>query len=147
MVEFRRLDIEKKIENLKTPSAPGPDGISGEFLKGLKTSVSLPLSIIFTASMIESVVPADWKMAHVTPIYKSKGSKAQAGNYRPVSLTSICCKVMESLIRDRIIEHLDRSHMINPSQHGFMKKKSCTTNLMSFWKERRKQRINENQWT
>ena len=132
MVEFRRLDIEKKIENLKTPSAPGPDGIPGEFLKSLKTSVSLPLSLIFTASLKESVVPSDWKMANVSPIYKSKGSKSQAGNYRPVSLTSISCKIMESIIRDAIIEHLDRSHMINPSQHGFMKKKSCTTNLIEF---------------
>ena len=61
--------------------------------------------MIMQKSMDTSVVPTDWKIANITPIYK-KGSKAEAGNYRPVSLTSICCKIMESVIRDDLVEHL-----------------------------------------
>ena len=81
--------------------------------------------------MESSEVPADWKMANVTPIFK-KGSKSKAENYRPVSLTSIPCKVMESIIRDEIIDHLTTNSLIKSSQHGFMKNKSCTSNLLEF---------------
>ncbi len=66
-------------------------------------------------------MPQDWKEANVTPIYK-KGTKSSPGNYRPVSLTSISCKLMESILRDAIKD----------SQHGFMKDKLCVTNLLEF---------------
>jgi hypothetical protein len=49
--------------------------------------------------MATGIVPKNWKEAIVTPIYK-RGPKAEPGNYRPVSLTSVPCKVMESLIKD-----------------------------------------------
>ena len=80
---------------------------------------------------IQGIVPEEWKEAKVVPIYK-KGSKTASGNYRPVSLTCICCKMIESLIKDDIMQHLNRNRLINNSQHGFMKGKSCTTNLLKF---------------
>ena len=70
-------------------------------------------------------------MENVTPIF-IKGSKGDPGNYRPVSLTSVCCKMMESIIRDAITEHLDLNKLINASQHGFSKGRSCATNLLEF---------------
>ena len=79
----------------------------------------------------EGVVPEDWRTANVSPIYK-KGAKHSPGNYRPVSLTSVCCKMMESILKDDIVEHLDRHKIINASQHGFMRGKSCTSNLLHF---------------
>ena len=91
----------------------------------------VPLSIIFNKSMNEGCVPQDWKLANVTPIFK-KGSKSKPENYRPVSLTSISCKLMESIIRDQVVSHLEINHLIKASQHGFMKNKSCTTNLLEF---------------
>ena len=81
--------------------------------------------------MEEGRVPEDWKMENVTPIFK-KGSKGDPGKYRPVSLTSVCCKMMESIIRDAITEHLDMNKLINASQHGFSKGRSCATNLLEF---------------
>ena len=57
--------------------------------------------------------------AHVSPIFK-KGAKGDPGNNRPVSKTSIVCKLLESIIRDKITEHLDQNKLINPSQHGFV---------------------------
>ena len=81
--------------------------------------------------MQESNVPQDWKVANVTPIFK-KGSKGSPGNYRPVSLTSIPCRLMESVMRDELVEHLLQNNLIKSSQHGFMKNKSCTTNLLEF---------------
>jgi len=76
-------------------------------------------------------VPDDWKRANVTPIFK-KGSKADPGNYRPVSLTSVCCKMLESLIKDEMMSHLEKNNLITASQHGFFPGRSCTTNLLEF---------------
>ena len=65
------------------------------------------------------------------PIYK-KGAKDQPGNYRPVSLTSVCGKILESIIKDDVVKHLDRYGLIKRTQHGFMRGRSCTSNLLSF---------------
>ena len=72
-----------------------------------------------------------WKSATVSPIYKS-GSKNDPANYRPISLTSQLCKVLESLMRDRIVRHLENNQLIGETQHGFRKGRSCLTNVLSF---------------
>ncbi len=66
------------------------------------------------------------------PIFE-KGAKSEPGNYRPVSLTLVCCKIFESLIRDDLMSHLLSNNLLKDSQHGFMSKKSCTTNLLEFF--------------
>ena len=128
---IRERDVRQKIRNLKKESAAGPDSIGPALLKELQEELVPALTVIFRKSIQEGVVPGDWKVANVTPIFK-KGSKAVASNYRPVSLTSVACKVMESIIRDAVTDHLDRHHLIRNSQHGFMKNRSCTTNLLEF---------------
>jgi hypothetical protein len=67
----------------------------------------------------------------VTPINK-KGTKCDPGNYRPVSLTSVPCKILESLIREKIIDHHMKNNLIQESQYEFMHRNSCATNLISF---------------
>ena len=79
-------------------------------------------------------MPEDWKLANVTAIHK-KGPKDIVSNYRPVSLTSQVCKVMEAIIRDSIVEHLKRHKLIKESQHGFTRGRSCLTNLLKFLEE------------
>jgi hypothetical protein len=73
----------------------------------------------------------DWK---TTKVYK-KGPKGNPGNYQPVSLTSVQCKIMESILKTRIMEHLLDNKLICPSQHGFMPGKSCALNLTVFLKK------------
>ena len=82
----------------------------------------------------EGTVPPDWKLANVAPIFK-KGSKGCVGNYRPVSLTCVLCKVMESILRDAMVLHLSQFNFIRASQHGFMARKSCLTNLLEYLEE------------
>ena len=123
--------VQEKISKLKSNSAPGPDGITPRFLKDHSDILSIPLSIIFNKSMYTSTVPKDWKDANVTPIFK-KGAKSSPDNYRPISLTSVPCKIMESIMRDKMVDHLLVNKLIQNSQHGFMQKKSCTTNLLEF---------------
>ena len=130
-VTFTSSEVSKKIEKMKIGS-PGPDGITVNFLKATQQVISEPLALIFTKSMNEGSVPLSWREANVTPIFK-KGSKTETCNYRPVSLTSVVCKLMETIIRDQLIQHLEINALINPTQHGFMKHKSCTTNLLEFF--------------
>ena len=84
--------------------------------------------------MKEGSVPPDWKLANVTPIFK-KGSKGDPANYRPVSLTSVCCKVMESIIRDSTVEHLSRHKLIRSTQHGFVNGRSTQSNLLEYMEQ------------
>ena len=123
--------IIEKIKNLKENSAAGPDGVGPKFLKTTMREIAKPLCIVFKLSLSTGEVPRDWKHARVTPIFK-KGPKGVPGNYRPVSLTSIPCRILEAIIKDDMMEHLKNNQLLKDSQHGFLKGKSCTTNLTVF---------------
>ena len=79
-------------------------------------------------------VPRDWKLANVTAVYK-KGKKTSPSNYRPISLTINLCKVFELIVRDKMIEHIEKFKLIANTQHGFVRKKSCLTNVLVFMEE------------
>lgn len=97
----------------------------------------MPLSIIFQKSLNEGVLPSDWLRACITAIHK-KGEKGIADNYRPVSMTSIICKLMESIVRDKLVEHMIKNDIFSKNQHGFVPLRDCMTNLlicMEKWSE------------
>ena len=77
------------------------------------------------------IVPVDWKTAHVAPIFK-KGDPLTPSNYRPVSLTSIPCKLLEHIVHSNVITHMLENKILCDNQHGFRKKRSCETQLVSF---------------
>jgi hypothetical protein len=78
-------------------------------------------------SLLTGIVPLEWKKANITAIFK-KGLKELTCNYRPTSLTSHVCKIMESVIKDSIMKHLQEKGLINSTQHGFWTKRSWLTN-------------------
>jgi len=116
---------------MKPSKAAGVDELVSSFLKGCAPGVIDPLVCLIRKSLQETRVPLDWKMANVTSIFK-KGSRGDPANYRPVSLTSNVCKIMERIIKEEIVHHLQRNSIIKDSQHGFRNKKSCLTNLLEF---------------
>ena len=130
-ITVTKKQVTEKIENLKKTNSCGPDGITNLILHTFKNEVAGPLTKIFNKSLSSGTVPEDWKYANVTPIFK-KGSKGKAENHRPIALTSVPCKILESLIKDIIVDHLDMHNLIKSSQHGFRKGRSCTTNLLDF---------------
>ncbi|KAF7251754.1 Sec1 family domain-containing protein 1 [Varanus komodoensis] len=87
-----------------------------------------PLALIFNESWKRRKMPDDWRRANVVPVFK-KGKKDEPGNYRPVSLTAVSGKIMEQIIKKSICKHLGEIAVINRRQHGFIKNKSCQTNL------------------
>ena len=123
--------VKKKLSNLKPTAAPGPDGVWTRILHKLADVLAKPLSMIFTKLFAEGCVPSIWKKANVCPIFK-KGVKGDTGNYRPVSLTCVIGKVMESLLRDSVVKHLVLHQLIRASQHGFMLGRSTLTNLLAY---------------
>ena len=123
--------VFKKLGQLKDNKAPGPDRLSPNILKEIKMEISEPLCSIFNRYLQDSSVPEDWKIANVTPIFKT-GSKLSAGNYKPVILNSQVVKIMESYLKDIIIEYLNKYRLIKDSQHSFTSKRSCLTNLWVF---------------
>ena len=133
-VEITEEKVKAKLQKLRPDSAPGPDRLWPRVLVSLADVLASPLALVYTKCLGEGTVPPDWKLANVAPIFK-KGSKGSVGNYRPVSLTCVLCKVMESILRDAIVLHLDHHNLIRPSQHGFMARKSCLTNLLEYLEE------------
>ena len=132
--EFTENSILKVLENINIYKTPGPDGIAPRVLKETKNEICKPLSIIFNKSLNSGKIPRDWKLANVTPIQK-KGNKAQPCNYRPISLTSIVGKIMETIMRDKLVNFLEENSLIKNSQHGFRNKRSCLTNLLDFYND------------
>ena len=125
-------DVAKGLQKLNVNKACGPDKLYPRILKELSDVITKPLHIIFNKTLKEGRVPNDWKLANVTPIFK-KGSRNIRSNYRPVSLTSVVCRILESIIRDTVTNFLDEHNLIRNTQHGFSKGKSCQTNLLTFF--------------
>ena len=121
----------QKLAKLKVDKSPGVDGIHPKLLFELRHELAKPIAELFIKSLNQGDVPRDWRDASITALFK-KGNRSDPGNYRPVSLTSIICKIMESIIKDKIVEHLQKFKLLNDSQHGFIKGKSCLTNLLEY---------------
>ena len=130
-VTFEVADVGKLLKQVNPYSAMGPDYIHPCILKEAADTLGLPLLSLFSDSLSTGVLPAAWKEAHVTPIYKS-GDRHSPASYRPISLTSIPCKILERLIKKAILTHLQRNELISDSQHGFLPGRSCTTNLLLY---------------
>ena len=96
--------IAKKIKKMKNNKSPGVDGIPPKLVKEIVEQISTPLAKLFNLS-VEGIVPSEWKEANITPLFK-KGSRNKPENYRPVSLTSVVCQLLETLIRDHMVEFL-----------------------------------------
>ncbi|CAM4585984.1 unnamed protein product [Lepidochelys kempii] len=126
--------VRDYLEKVDVHKSMGPDALHPEVLKELADMIAEPLAIIFEKSWQSGEVPDDWKKANVVPIFK-KGKEEDPGNYRPVSLTSVPGKIMEHVLKDSILKHLEERKVIRNSQHGFIKGKSCLTNLIAFYDE------------
>ena len=122
--------IQKKLLHLNNSKSPGPDQLHPVVLKAVASSLVKPLCVIFNTSIRTGKLPSDWKKAHISAVFK-KGDREFPSNYRPISLTSIVCKILESLLRDHIVDYLQCNNLFSSKQYGFVPGRSTSLQLLS----------------
>ncbi|XP_065679848.1 uncharacterized protein LOC136094158 [Hydra vulgaris] len=127
--DINEQTIKIRIENVDTSKSIGGDNIHPFVLKHASVAIAIPLSLIFKKSLATQTVPKNWTEANVTPVFK-QGNRLLAENYRPISLTSIVCKILEKIVREALTAHLELTGLLSNSQHGFTTKKSSVSNLL-----------------
>ena len=98
-------------------------------LKVHAEEIKEPLFLIIQSSLESGTVPEEWKRGNISAIFK-KGDRTDPGNYRPVSLTSIICKIQEKIIREHLLNHMQINNLISNKQYGFLPGRSTTLQLL-----------------
>ena len=106
------------LSNIKPFKASSPDDIAAFLLKEITIQIAPSLAVVFQVSLNQCKLPADWKIAHVVPVFK-KGDISLPNNYRPISLTCLCCKTLEHIVYSNILTHLNQANILCEEQHGF----------------------------
>ena len=130
-VEVSEYDIHQIIRMLPMNSSAGPDGIPNELFLKAGFILCKILARFFRIIFAKGVLPNEWRLAHVTPIYK-KGNRNMCSNYRPISLTSTCCKIAERVVKNNILSFICHHKLIRSTQHGFLPLRSCLSSLLTF---------------
>lgn len=120
--------VTKLLKNLNPAKASGPDEVHPRILKELANELGGVFAHLFQQSLDLGKVPTDWSLANICPLFK-KGDRALPSNYRPVSLTSIPCKLLEHIVCSDIMAHMNKHKVISDRQHAFRKHHSCETQL------------------
>ena len=126
------IDVEgvrKLLLNINTAKAIGPDQIQNQALKIAADELAPVLQFIFQQSLDSGELPLDWRSASIAPLFK-KGSATDPANYRPISLTCTCCKLLEHIIDSQLMNHLSEHNILSDNQHAFRKRRSCESQLV-----------------
>ena len=121
--------VNKAIKKLRTKAKGGPDQIPPVFLSKCSLWLSPIIAYLFQLCFDSSFMPVVWSKAFITPVFK-KGDPTDASNYRPIALTCVLCKLMESIIKDQLLSYLLGHKLISKQQHAFITKHSTATNLL-----------------
>ena len=128
-IRFTPEILRRICRKIKPKMSSGPDGYPPYLLKNIVSAISSPLCLLFQSFLSVGRVPSAWKIAHIIPFYK-KGDSSDPSNYRPISLTSVFCKLMERIVVADMLSYLRNHSLISKQQHGFLSKRSTTTNLL-----------------
>ena len=120
-----------KILNVNKPACP--DGVSPRLLKDIAYSISKPLTKFVNMSLSIKQIPILWKIAHVSPIYKGKGNQHSPQNYRPISVTSILCKIMEKILLEHLFNYMKTNNILSKCQSGFQPNDSTVNQLIEIY--------------
>ena len=120
--------ITKIIENLKTDTAVGIDGIGVNLIKDLKTTIAPYLADLVNTAYEHNIFPQNLKTAIITPIFK-EGDKENISNYRPISVLTAISKILERSAANQLAKHFTENLIINPCQHAYQISHSTTTCL------------------
>jgi hypothetical protein len=111
-------EIERIVNSLQIKESSGYDEISTKILKTSAPFICSPLSYICNKSMLSGTFPSRLKYAIVKPLLK-KGDTENVANYRPISLLTSFSKVLEKIIYDRLLKHIETNNILAIEQFGF----------------------------
>ena len=134
-INITEIDMKNILIKLKSDKSPGTDEIHPKLLRECAENLARPLKILFDITMRHGKIPNEWKKAEIRPIYKRKGKKTEASNYRPVSLTSVIGKVFEKIVKNKLCNHLTENKLLSKHQFGFIPGRSTNTQLLITIKE------------
>ena len=117
------LEILKELKNVKRKKASGLDNFPPGLLKDAALVLTEPLTFIINLSLETGIVPSEWKVAKVIPLYKS-GSLAEIDNYRPISILPTLSKILEKIVYKQLMAHLERHSLLFEYQFGFRPNRS-----------------------
>ena len=120
-------DVRQALHTLDPRKAPGCDGLPTRLIVMVADEIAPCVHHIFTLSLRTANLPPDWKSAIVSPVYKERGSRQQASNYRPISLLSVLSKCLEEVVFKPLYTHLNR--FLPKHQSGFRQKDSTAYQL------------------
>jgi hypothetical protein len=122
---FTTEQVTKGLKALVPSSGEGEVGIETIILVECADEIGKVITLLFNLIIITGIYPDDWKCAHITPIYKNKGSKSSLDSYRPISILAPISKLFEKLLAEQITDYLESNNLLNPAQFGFRKSLSC----------------------
>ena len=131
-IDITENDIEDAIKQISSGAAPGPDGIPPVLLKECSGSLKMPICMLWNKSIDSGQIPDALKLRVIIPVHKG-GSRGEAKNYRPITLTSHLIKLFERVIVKELVYHLESKNLFNNRQHGFRKNRSCLSQLMDHY--------------
>ena len=121
--------VARLLHGLNPNKATGPEDIPARILQLTANEIAPALQIIFQKSLDTGKLPLSWSQANSALIFK-KGDRSLPSNYRPISLTSICCKILEHIIFTNIMNHFDYHSVLTDRKHGFRSKHSTESQLI-----------------
>jgi hypothetical protein len=122
--------VAKLLRNINPSKASGPDSIPNRVLKNCADAIAPSLTVIFQTSIESGQLPTDWLSANISAVFK-KGDRNKAENYRPVSLTSVACKLLEHIVCRHLHTHFEKFNILTTRNHGFRSGHSCETQLLT----------------
>jgi hypothetical protein len=129
VINFPVFEVLSIVSNLSNSHTITPDGFSARTIKVLGKALAEPLSRLFELFFMHAYIPGEWKIGVVTPVHKN-GLRSSVSNYRPISITSVLCRVMERIIKKQTMCYMTLNNYLCEEQHGFQERRSTTTSLM-----------------
>ena len=127
--DITKDEVFELLSKVNPSKSAGDDDIHPRVLRECALELAEPLYKIFQESINSGCVPQSWKTATITPIFKSD-DRSLPENYRPISITSQVGKLLEKIMRSKMLDHLMENKLLSKDQHGFYSKRSCMTNLI-----------------
>ena len=125
-IKITENGVLTQLKGLNTSKSTGPDDLSPQLLKMLASEIAPNLTKIFKQSLDKGKNPTDWKIQHICPILKPGKDKLEPESYRPISITSVCCKIMEHIVYSQTMVVCIKCHGVRvsyghtrPSQREF----------------------------